>query len=229
MFINSGASEEKTNDLINDIIYKTEEIINKNSKEIKINYPKITNEDSKTISSYTCESKDNNFSPYKILNNNLVRENRKEGIKNISKYFFLLLKSLRKLDKYYPEEKKYLYRCINTKVNINSENVNKNLILYIVGKVKTFWGFISTSPDSPNIDNLNEGKNNKNGTIFSLGGNIWGYDITLFNYYNRKEILIEPESKFIIEEIIPSINEIIYIRCNLENNPNQIILNDIIK
>ena len=89
-------------------------------------------------------------------------------------------------------------------------------------------GFISTSPDSPNIDNLNEGKNNKNGTIFSLGGNIWGYNITLFNYYNRKEILIEPESKFIIEEIIPSINEIIYIKCNLENNPNQIILNDII-
>ena len=91
MFINSGASEEKTNDLINDIISKTEEIINKNSKQIKIKYPKITIEDSKIISSYTCESEDNNLSSYKILNNNLVTENRKEGIKNISKYFFLLL------------------------------------------------------------------------------------------------------------------------------------------
>ena len=97
MFINSGASEEKTNDLINDIIYKTEEIINKNSKEIKINYPKITNEDSKNISSYTCESKDNNLSPYKILNNNLVTENRKRRNKKHFKIFFSFIKITKKI------------------------------------------------------------------------------------------------------------------------------------
>ncbi len=62
----------------------------------KKKYPKITKEDSIIISSYTCESKDNKFSPYKILNINLVSENRKEGLKNISKYLYILLKSLRK-------------------------------------------------------------------------------------------------------------------------------------
>ena len=47
--------------------------------------------------------------------------------------------------------------------------------------------------------------NNKFGTIFTLAGKVWGYDITLFNYFNEKEILIEPERKFKIDEIIPPI------------------------
>jgi hypothetical protein len=46
---------------------------------------------------------------------------------NVSKYLFILLKSIRKLDKYYPKDKnKYLYRCINTKVNLNYDLFNKN-------------------------------------------------------------------------------------------------------
>ena len=39
----------------------------------------------------------------------MVSENRKEGVKNISKYLFILLKSLRKLDKYFPNEKINIY------------------------------------------------------------------------------------------------------------------------
>ena len=143
MFINSGATEEKSNDLIKDIISQTDSKINENLNEIKKKYPKITNEDSKIISSYTCESKDNKFSPYKILNKNLVSDNRKEGLKNVSKYLFILLKSLRKLDKYYPNEKeKYLHRCIRTKININYDIFNKKIVPYIVGNVKTFWPFL---------------------------------------------------------------------------------------
>ena len=84
---------------------KTEEIINKNWDKIKKRYSKISKEDSKIICSYTCESKNNKYSPYKILNKNLFSEDRKGGIKNISKYLFILLKSLRKLDRYYPNEK----------------------------------------------------------------------------------------------------------------------------
>ena len=111
LFINSGAKEELSNDLIKDIISKTEKVINKNWNKIKEKYPSITKEDSKIICSYTCESKDKNYSPYKILNKNLVSDNRKEGIMNVSKYLFILLKSIRKLDKYYPNDKnKYLYR-----------------------------------------------------------------------------------------------------------------------
>ena len=53
---------------------------------------------------------------------------------------------------------------------------------------------------------------NKSGTIFTLAGKIWGYDISLFNYYNEKEILIEPERKFKIDEVMPPINDIIHIR-----------------
>ena len=144
MFINSGANEELSNDLIKDIISKTEQIINKNWNQIS----NKSKEDSKIISSYTCESKDKKYSPYRILNKNLVSDNRKEGLKYISKYLFILLKSLRKLDKYYPNDKnKYLYRCINTKVNLNYDLFNKKIIPYIIGNTKTFWGFTSSSPD----------------------------------------------------------------------------------
>ena len=65
---------------------------------------------------------------------------------------------------------------------------------------------------------------NKSGTIFTLTGKIWGYDISLFNYYKEKEILIEPERKFKIDEVIPPINDIIHIRCDIQDSP--IILDD---
>ena len=226
MFISSEATEEQSNELIKDIISKTEEIINKNWDQIKKKYSKVTKEDSKIISSYTCESKNKKFSPYKILNKNMVSEDRKEGIKNISKYLFILLKSLRKLDKYYPNEKeKYLYRCINTKVNLNYDIFNKKLVPYITNNTKTFWGFTSSSPDIETTYNFLKGEeNNKSGTIFTLTGKVWGYDITLFNYYNEKEILIEPERKYKIDEVIPPINEIIHIRCDIQDNP--LILNE---
>ena len=93
MFINAGSTEDNSTNLIEDIISKTQEVINKNLEKIKKKYPNITNEDIQIISSYTCESKDKNFSPYKLLNSNLVSENRMQGIKNISKYLFIFLKS----------------------------------------------------------------------------------------------------------------------------------------
>ena len=40
----------------------------------------------------------------------------------------------------------------------------------------------------------------KSGTIFRLEGDIWGYDITLFSKYDEKEILLEPERKFIVKK-----------------------------
>ena len=54
-----------------------------------------------------------------------------QGIRNISKYLFLLLKSLRKLSRYYP--KKYLYRCISVLVKLDYDSFNKKFVPYIEG------------------------------------------------------------------------------------------------
>jgi len=229
MFINNGSTEEKSKELIEDIFKNTQELIEKNLEEIKKKYPNITNEDMQIISSYTCEAKDKNFSPYKLLNKNLVAENRKQGIKNISKYLFILLKSLRKLERYYPNEKsKYLYRSIGTKVNINEDRFNPKLVPYIEGNTKTFWGFTSTSPNArTTYDFLNKQQNNKSGTVFTLTGEIWGYDITLLNCFYEDEILMEPERKIKVDEVLPPLNEIIHVRCEVQDSP--LVLKDILK
>ena len=59
----------------------------------------------------------------------------------------------------------------------------------------------------------------KSGTIFSLGGDIWGYDITLFNYFGEEEILLEPERKYKVDNVLPSLNEIIYVNCKILTTP----------
>ena len=129
MFNSCHISEKEAEEYTNDIICKTKNIVSKNISEIKNKYPNIGKHDALIISSYTCESKNEIFSPYKILNSNLVSKNRVSGIKNISKYLFILLKSLRKLPKYYPTSySKNLYRCINVKVNIILDLILKELL-----------------------------------------------------------------------------------------------------
>ena len=59
----------------------------------------------------------------------------------------------------------------------------------------------------------------KSGTLFTLGGDIWGYDIELFNYFGEKEILLEPERKFIVENALPPLNEIINVTCTILKSP----------
>lgn len=162
--------------------------------------------------------------------------------KNVSKYFYILIKALIKLPKYYPDKNKpYLYRCITKKVNLNYDLNDKKIVPYIIGHIKTFWAFTSSSPNLIiNFLGNDKNKNIKCGTIFTLVGDVWGYDITLFNYYKEEEILLEPERKFKIEQVIPAVNEIINIRCFLIDSPlviekfdnleiyKQILLNKII-
>ena len=59
----------------------------------------------------------------------------------------------------------------------------------------------------------------RSGTIFVLGGDIWGYDITLFNYFREEEILLEPERKYVIDLVLPPINEITNINCKMLKTP----------
>ena len=91
---------------------------------------------------------------------------------------------------------------------------------YIIGNKKTFWGFTSTSSNPKTTYNfLKEEEKIKVGTLFILGGDIWGYDITLFNYFGEEEILLEPEKKFIIDNVLPPLNEVINVSCTLLETP----------
>ena len=223
MYKSSGLDDKTSNDLTKDIIEKCNLKIDSDFSLIKKEYNNITKEDAYIICSYTCESKIKEFSPYKLLNLNLVSDDRKNGARNISKYLYILLKSLRKLPRYYPKDK-YLYRCLTTQINISKDN-NKNNSFYYKGNQKTFWGFTSTSIDPESTYAfLNKQEKMKTGTVFTLGGDIWGYNIELFNCYNEKEILLEPERKFIIDNILPPINGIINITCTILNS--NLILND---
>ena len=221
MYILSKLQKIKAIDLTNDIIYKCNNKMENRMKEINKEYPNITKEDAVNICSYTCEADDTDYSPYKILNKNLISENRENGIKIVSKYFFILLKSLRKLPRYYPDKNNgYLYRCITKHINYMIDPFNKKTIPYIMGEKKTFWGFTSATTDIiSSYEFLGDKKDLKSGTIFTLYGDIWGYDITLFNYYEENEILLEPERKFLVTQIFPPVNDIIHVRCEFEESP----------
>ena len=67
-------------------------------------------------------------------------------------------------------------------------------------------------------------KGKKNKVIFSLCGDIWGYEIELFNFFHEKEILLEPESNFYINDISPSHNDVTNIHCKIFGT--NLILND---
>ena len=218
MFKSVVFDDAKANYLTVDIIAKSKQFIDSRYNTIYQKYQNISRNDAYIICSYTCESIEVNYSPYKILNQNLVSENRRQGIRNISKYLFIFLKSLRKLNKYYPTQtKKYLYRCISRKVSLEKDPFNDKLIPYINGNQKIFWGFTSTSPNpKTTLDFLGKKQQFKTGTIFTLIGNVWGYDITLFNYYNEEEILLEPETKFVVESVLPPVNDIINIICRIQ-------------
>ena len=221
MFISSSIDNNKSEELIQDILYKCKQTIDYKFNDIKNIYNKINRNEAYIICSYTCESIEPKYSPYKILNENLISKNRKEGIQNISKYLYILLKSLRKLRIYHP--KHYLFRCIKNKVKLEKESNDEKWVPYAVGNQKTFWSFTSTSPNIKTSLNFLQGKQIKYGTIFLLGGEVCGYDITLFNFFKEEEILIEPERKYIIDSFY-SVNDITNIVCRILKSP--LVLDD---
>ena len=57
---------------------------------------------------------------------------------------------------------------------------------------------------------------------------MWGYDISLFNVCNEKEVLLEPERKYVIEEV--KNGQIIEVTCKVIDNPNTLgICNKVFK
>ena len=220
MIQSTGLSNQKVFDLTNDIISKCEKVVKSNATLITDKFQNITLKDAKIISSYSYEAEDPNYSPYKILNMNLCSENREQSIKNVSKYLYIFLRSLRKLDKFYPTQK-YMYRCINKYVNLKKNYFNEKIIPYKRGNSKTFYGFTSITP-SVNKTFYSNGKkrNIEKGTIFDIYGNIWGYDISYFNSSIEEHIILEPEIKCTIMNTIPqtSSQDFIHIRCKVLNN-----------
>ena len=232
IFTSGGVPENEINDYVKDITKKVNKLVEDRDREIKEKYPNISHEDSLIICSYTCEAINSEFSPYRTLNRNLASDNRKEGLKKVSKYLYILLKALRKLKKYYPDkEQKYLYRGISFKVNTMIDPYRPKLVPYLRNKQKCFWAFTSTSPlQSKAFDFLGDNgyhqeKKIKTGTFFSLYGKVWGYDISLFNSYDETEILLEPERKFRIENVISDANDIKVVTCEIIDSP--IVLNDL--
>ena len=217
MYKSLNLEDKKIQELVNDIINKCKERIDPEFDSIKMKYINITKEDAYIICSYTCEAETKIFYPYKLLNTNLTMDDRKNGVRNISKYLYILLKSLRKLPRFYPKDK-HLYRCLTVQVNTSKDNILNNSS-YFIGNQKTFWGFTSTSPDPKlTYSFLNKQEKIQTGTVFTLGGDIWGYDIGVFNYYYEREILLEPERKFIVDNVLPPQNGIINITCNILNS-----------
>ena len=159
MFISAGISSQKAYEFTEDIILQSSETIKYNFELINRKYPSLLEEEAKIISSYTFEAKSPYYSPYKILNRSLCEEKREEGIKKVSKYFYIFLKVLRKLDVYYPD-KKYMFRCINKKINLNEDFFQKKAIKYRKGNKKTFWGFTSISSEL-NLKYYSKGKKKK--------------------------------------------------------------------
>ena len=225
LFKSEGRNDIEAKNLTDDIIYKCKAKIDPKFNIINQQYKKISKNDAYIICSYTCESIEDKYSPYKLINKNLVEDNRQFGVRNISKYLYIFLKSLRKLNRYYPSQtNKYLFRCIKQKVSLKEDPQNNKLIPYVFGTKKIFWGFTSTSPNiETSIEFLKTIKNLNNeqklGTIFTLTGDIWGYDITLFNFFDEQEILLEPETTFIVDKVIPSVNDVIHITCNIIKTP----------
>ena len=195
----NSSRTENSNEIIKDIIYKSKSVVDRNFDKIKKIYPKISKEESMIITTYTLES-----NMCRIINKILIDD--KKNIKNISKYLYLFIKSLRKLKKY--SDSKYLYRGIRIKDNS-----------LIKGNKTTYSSFTSTS------DNIQMAKFfAENGVIYTLG-DAWGYDITLFSYFEEKEILLEPERQFLIEEVI-SLNNTNYAKLKMLDTP--LVLEDII-
>ena len=207
MYKSQNINDTKINELTKDIIIKCNKTIDKNFQEIQKKYKNISKNDARIISSYTCESTEREYSPYRILNKNLVESNRQIGVQNVSKYLYILLKSLRKLPKYpdFYSQHNTLFRSINQKVNLEK------------GDYKTFWGFTSTSNDEKTTYKfLNNNNNIKSGTLYILYGDIIGYELELFNSYGEKEILLEPERKFIVKSVEKG--EIIKVTCEIVSN-----------
>ena len=206
MFISCGATQSKAQELYKEIDTQIEDIIQYKYDTIKKEYPILDSEEIKTLCSYNCTLIESFYNPYKLINENLCHENKRKGLQKISKYFYIFLKALRKLTRYYPKNK-YMYRCVTHKIKLGQNDAK--YFSYQKNKSKFFWGFSSISTrrrTNKIVDLKNIRKEISFGTIFDLCGDIWGYDISLFKDSSEELIIMEPEQQFLIMNIAKPAN-----------------------
>ena len=204
------------------VIETSNKSLEKKLADIQKAYPNIKKAEALIIFTYTYEDDELELTPYQILNQNLVSENRREGVKRVSKYLFILLKALRKLPRFNANGK-YLFRAIKPNVNQIQQKVE-----YKEGNIRKFWGFTSTSKRASVASSfLKDGKNNiKEGTKYYIHGEIIGYDISLFSCFPEEEVLLEPEREYKIEEV-EEFNKVVNVYCEVLKT--KVILENIIK
>ena len=215
MFQNAGLNKDDAKELYNHLYNVCNHKVQENWNAIKYEHKNISKNDALVISSYTYEPKGKfqKYSPYGLLNQNLVKNDRKSGVTNVENYLFLFLQALRGLNK---TQKNVLFRCISKNVKNIKNLKNGKFVPYSIGAIKTFWPFTSTSDDEKTAENfLGKGE----GTKFRIqGDDLWGYDISLFNVYNEKEILLEPERKYMIKNVEER-NNIAEVTVKIIDNP----------
>ena len=215
LFENAGLTKKDAKEFYDHLYLMCNQRVQDKWNSIEHEHKNISKNDALVISSYTYEPKKKfeKFSPYRLLNTNLVATDRKSGVINVEKYLFLFLRALRGLNK---TEKNALFRCIPSKVKLEKDPNNNKFVPFQKGLEKIFWPFTSTSDDEKTAEKfLDNGK----GTIFKIEGkDLWGYDISLFNVCKEKEIILEPERKFLIENVRER-NNITEVTLKLIDNP----------
>ena len=194
---------------------KSKELTEKLTKEAEdkmgeLDAPGLSASDVSVVLCYTYEwdAKElgKGTSPYRVLNNSLSVDRSNAALKKTRGFLFLLLQTLRKLPRFVPESHS-LYRglkiLVQTEAGPKSPAATQHTQqpqpsqpsqpLYAVGRTKTWWAFTSTTT-SLEVTQTFLGKTG--GTLFVLGGEVWGYDISVFSDFpDEKEILLEPERK----------------------------------
>lgn len=145
---------------------------------------------------------DETISLFSMVNKALyTKEGKREIVKKYRKFLYLFLSGIRKLPRTIPVDD-ILYRGLKTYVTMEDNGADAP---YAVDRVKTWWGFTSTSADERSAVPFLKDHNAENfgtGTMFIIRGRVWGYDISPYVFYEgEREFLIEPEQKMKVVSI----------------------------
>lgn len=184
-----SAAFKKVDDIKTQSQNKVEDLVKKGIlEELGVN-----KEEALVLFSYTYQAKPSKYSPYVIMNKVLAERND-NMLRTYRGYILHMLKALRKLEPV-SSAGRLLYRGIDGKyLKFDKDH-------YEVGNEMTWPAFTSTSLKEDIIYDqfLN---NASQPIIFEISGNYVGYNIKQFSIFpNEEEVLLEPETTFIIMSI----------------------------
>ena len=157
---------------------------------------RLTKKDMESIAFYTLylESRDFEYSPYRLLNKALASDNA-EDLQEARDLLFNVMTALRKLPRH---EGDLLYRGIRGSVDKS---------VYKPGAVVMWHGLLSVSTNINAVKSLLASSGEldvSHGTLFIIEGG-WGYNVQQYSLYpEEEEILIEPERQFTVNSVIKS-------------------------